>query len=294
MRPVINLKRLNEWVIPQHFKMDTQGTTEGGRLVGKDRPQGCLLYSSDTPGPPALPEVYGRVGSLSVHMSTIWSVMCTMGIHQSDETSDNLSSCYGCANDSLHRRHFTDGGHSSSGEESPRGSVATVDRFGVCHQCSEVRHYPNAADRVPGSEGKLYIPSVKSTRRETSSHKNGGQPAPAEVSGDGMSISSTDRKAACSISGSSACTSILPVTTSRPTESFDSVQSELQHNALVVTSSHRGTNMVAREACSLEWQSSIVSTADYDHHLRCLSPRLGSSLQWNQDWGSMQILFCSV
>jgi len=26
MRPVINLKRLNEWVIPQHFKMEGMGT----------------------------------------------------------------------------------------------------------------------------------------------------------------------------------------------------------------------------------------------------------------------------
>ena len=88
---------------------DTQGTTEGGRLDGESRPQGCLLYNSDTPRPPALPEVCGRAGSLSVHVSTVWSVMCSMGIHQGDEASGNLSSCHGSANDSLHRRHSGDG-----------------------------------------------------------------------------------------------------------------------------------------------------------------------------------------
>ena len=35
--------------------------TEGGRLDGESRPQGCLLYDSNTPRPPALPEVCGRV-----------------------------------------------------------------------------------------------------------------------------------------------------------------------------------------------------------------------------------------
>ena len=41
------------------------------------------------------------------------------------------------------------------------------------------------------------------------------------------------------------------------------------------------------EAHSLEWQSPAVQKADYDHHLRCLSPGLGSSLQWHKDRGSM-------
>jgi len=40
--------------------------------------------------------------------------------------------------------------------------------------------------------------------------------------------------------------------------------------------------MVAREACSLEWQSSTMQTTDYDNQL---TSRLGGSLQWNKDWG---------
>ena len=266
---------------------DAQGTTEDERLDGEGRPQRCLLHNSNTQRPSALPEIYGRAKSLSVHMSTIWSVMCTMGIHQSDEAGCNISSCHGGANDSLHRRHFVDGRHSSSGEESPRGSDATADRFGVYCQRSEICHHPNPADRVPGSEGGLYIPSFESTRGETPSHKDGGQPASAEVTGDGTTISSTDRQASCSISGSSACPPILPVTTGRPTEGSESGQSELQYDTFVVTSRQRGANMVAGEACSLEWQSSTVQTANYGHNLRCLSPGLGGSVQGDKDWGSM-------
>ena len=44
---------------------------------------------------------------------------------------------------------------------------------------------------------------------------------------------------------------------------------------------------MAGEAHSLKWQSPAVQTADYDHHLRCLSPGLGGSLQWHKDRGSM-------
>ena len=122
---------------------DTQRATEGERLDGEGGPQRCLLHNSDTHGPSTLPELYSRTKTLPVHMPTFRSIMCTMGIHESDEATGNLSSCYGGENDSLHRRHSSDGRHSSSGEEPPGSADILVDRSGVCYQCSKVCNHPN-------------------------------------------------------------------------------------------------------------------------------------------------------
>lgn len=46
IRPVINLKKLNEWVAPRHFKMESMGTLKCSRewLYGEDKPQRCTPY----------------------------------------------------------------------------------------------------------------------------------------------------------------------------------------------------------------------------------------------------------
>ena len=85
MRPVINLKKLNEWVEPQHFKMkdmgwDTQRTTEGERLDGEGRPQRCILYNPNTHRPPTLTEAHSGAGTLSIHMPPIRPVVGPIGI----------------------------------------------------------------------------------------------------------------------------------------------------------------------------------------------------------------------
>ena len=40
----------------------------------------------------------------------------------------------------------------------------------------------------------------------------------------------------------------------------------------------------------MEWQSSAVQATNHDHHLRCISSGLESSLQWHQDRGSLEPL----
>ena len=74
---------------------DIQGTTEGEQLDGEGRPQRCVLHNSNTCRSPTLPEVHSGAGTLSVHMSPFWPVVCPMGLHQSDEAHCNLSLCQG-------------------------------------------------------------------------------------------------------------------------------------------------------------------------------------------------------
>ena len=57
--------------------------------------------------------------------------------------------------------------------------------LGFIIKCAKVYHYPNPTDRVPGPEGGLSVPTLKSTGRETSPYKDGGQTTFAEATGDG-------------------------------------------------------------------------------------------------------------
>ena len=45
---------------------------------------------------------------------------------------------------------------------------------------------------------------------------------------------------------------------------------------------------MARQIEPLEWQSTIASNRDCDHQVRCISPGLGSSMQWYQDRGTLE------
>ena len=269
---------------------NSQGATEAERLDGEGGPKRCLLHHTDTCRSPTFPEVYSEAGTLSVYMPTIRPVVCPMGIHQSDEARHHPPPGYGCAYDSLYRRHTDSRGIPFPGG-GPSGSTdASVDRPGVHHQCTQINHHPDPEDRVPGSPGGLHLTTPEPARTETPPHQDRGEPASQELTGDSTTASSTDREAACCGAGSPPCTTVLPITSGRSSESPVPKQPELQHAAVPVSSSPGGADLVAGATCSMEWQGPPPQTTDCDHHLRCLSDGMGSGLQWLQNRGSLEPL----
>ena len=113
-------------------------TIEDKQLDGKDRPQGCILHHPDASHSPTFSKVYGKSTALPVYMSPIQPVLCSMGLHKSDETHINLPLKYGGTYDCLHRQHTCDGGVPRAGEGPPGGIYLSIDRPGVCHQHTEV------------------------------------------------------------------------------------------------------------------------------------------------------------
>ena len=100
--PVINLTKLNKWMVPQHFRMESMGTLKellrvNNWMVKVDLKDAYFTIPLHMDHQPYLRFI------VPVHMPTFRSIMCTMGIHQSDEASGNFSSCHGGENDSLHR-----------------------------------------------------------------------------------------------------------------------------------------------------------------------------------------------
>ena len=82
---------------------DTKRVTEGKRLDGEGGSQRCLLHSSNSCDSPTHALIPGGTGTLPVHMPAFWPVMCTLGIHQSDETSDHSPLEHGSLHDYLYR-----------------------------------------------------------------------------------------------------------------------------------------------------------------------------------------------
>ena len=181
-------------------------TVEDKRLDRKYRPQGCILHHPDASHSPTFSKVYGKSTALPVYMPPIRPVLCSMGLHKSDETHINLPLKYRGTCDCLHRRHTCDGRVPGAGEGPPGGINLSIDRPGVCHQDTEVDHNPSSTNRLSGIAGRLDHFTPKPTRRETSSHQVRDRPDnKEELSNNCEAACPNNWETACSISSSPPC-----------------------------------------------------------------------------------------
>ena len=91
MRPVINLKQLNQWVYTEHFKMEGIPTLRdlvrpGDWFVKVDLKDACPHRLQ----PPAIPEVHAGQGELPVHVPPLH-----LHVYQGAETYDDPSQVMG-------------------------------------------------------------------------------------------------------------------------------------------------------------------------------------------------------
>ena len=94
MRPVINFKKFNEWVTPQHFKMESMGTLKdlprtNDWMVKSDLKDTYFIVPMHPSHHPYLRFMVGPE-----HYQFTWlairAVLCPMGFHQSDEINSNF------------------------------------------------------------------------------------------------------------------------------------------------------------------------------------------------------------
>ena len=95
MRPVINLKALNQWVEIPHFKMEGLTTLrdllrQGDWLVKVDLKDAYLTV-------PVHPDhqCYLRFSVEGVYLSPIRAGMCPVGLHQGNESCGDLAQIMG-------------------------------------------------------------------------------------------------------------------------------------------------------------------------------------------------------
>ena len=68
---------------------------ETGRLVGEGGSKGCFHDGTNTSRLPTLPPLHRRGSELSVHLSPLWTSMCSVGLHQGNEGSGDLTQVMG-------------------------------------------------------------------------------------------------------------------------------------------------------------------------------------------------------
>ena len=102
MRPVINLKALNQWVVSsfQNGRNHSLRSAEAGRLTGESRLEGAYLTVPVHPDH----QCYLRFSIEEVDYSTSSPVshLCPMGLHKDNEGGGDLTQVMGNQNNNLH------------------------------------------------------------------------------------------------------------------------------------------------------------------------------------------------
>ena len=155
MRPVINLKSLNEYVVPQHFKME-------GIHTLKD-----LLRRSDWMTKIDLKDAYFTIpihstsrfldpratAPLRVLLPAIRPVVCSMGFYQDPEAGTNPTQRVGDKTSGIHRQYTRLDGDGGDREESYLSVNIPAGKPGLHNTPSKNRDNPIPGDRIPGNDG---------------------------------------------------------------------------------------------------------------------------------------------
>ena len=225
MRPVIKFKKLNKWVKPQHLTIEGMDTLKellrvNNWMVKVDLKNAYFTIPIHTNHQPFL---RFRVGQQHYQFTCLpfglsyvpWvftEVMKPLAIQ---------SMGYVCMIVYINNILLM------------AESINLVNRSGLCHQHTQVNHDPHSTDRVSGSAGGFYLPTIKLTRGETLPHQDGDQSELIEVPGNSGSI---NWEAACNFTCNSSCSPVLPIPTWRPSESTEPQQLGLQRTAVHITS----------------------------------------------------------
>ena len=85
-----------------------KGNDQTIRLVSEGRSKGCIPISPNTPEPPQIPPVSLAIPEISVQLSAFRTVMCTLSVYETNETSSGLPEGERNEIDNLPGRHTGD------------------------------------------------------------------------------------------------------------------------------------------------------------------------------------------
>ena len=282
IRPVINLKRLNEWVTPLHFKIEGMSTAKDQRLDGEHRP-GYILHHPDASHSPTLSRFMVRNSTaLPVYMPPIRPVLCSMGFHKSDETHIRLPSKYWGMYDCLHRRH-----NMLVMGESPEQVKGHLEALTyLLTGLGFVINIPKSIT-TPAQQIEYLGLLVDLTTLDLSLPGEKLHHIRSWIDQITKKSSQITARQLAQIIGKlhAASQAVLPAplfyrSLQGDLQSSNQQQSELQFTADPIPTSPGGVSLVARQTKPLEWQSTLASNRDCDHQVRYISPGLGSSMRW--------------
>ena len=109
------------------------------RLASQVGPEGCLLHCPDPSGSesgsPEVPSVRSGTGSLPVHLPSVRSILCSLGIHEGSSPCCSLPSDSGSPNDCLHRQYVDHATYSPTYYE----AIPVFSKTRIMEECTVLR-----------------------------------------------------------------------------------------------------------------------------------------------------------
>ena len=256
------------------------------RLDGKDRPERCLLHDSHCSGGQRVPQIPMEGSDVPVQLSSVRVVVSPVGLYQ-----DHTAGCGSPAGDRptydhLHRRYPRHGGDRVSPQRPCDSSGVPAGEPGVGDKSPQIRTGPLTGNRIPGVHCQLQHNGAEATRGENKENQGRGRQSPAvrhSVSSDPVP---TDWEDECGHAGHSDGPPVLQEPPDLPPRGLAG-GSELLLNNSVDKGGERGAGVVERSLHSVEWSESHSSQLLPHHRDRCLENRVGGSVQWIPDRGTV-------
>ncbi len=266
---------------------DAKGPVKARRLAGKGGPKGCLFrdpYKSKTQ---EVSKVCSGQPDLPVQLSPLWPGSSTMGLHQDPQASSGYAAPDGGSSGLLHRRHTPAGGDPDSGRGAGKGAAIPVGMSWLYCAPRQINHDPGASDGVPGNNSRLHKDGTEVACQKIKRHPGGGPktgPAEGNSCESSVPISWEDE---CSQPYHTTCPAILQ----EPTDGHDRgpkcQQSELRRRSDAVSGLPGRAKVVGLSPEPVEREEHAAEGSGLSDRIRCVTDRVGSSLQPPTDWRAM-------
>ena len=266
-----------------------EGYTKIRRLDDESRPERCLLYDTHgiTPQTPTEISVAGR--NLSVQLSPIRSVICSVGLYQDHTASSGHASVPRTEADHLHRRHSDHGNLAQSGKGTHSRSDIPARKPGIYYQSSQIPPDPNSRNTISWVHNQLQCYGDKTPWRQDQTDTPGHQEIPGDACPPSPCTVQVAREAEPRSSGDTPSPIVLPESPALSTESSGEVSGwqRLPDSSPLNTCSFTGTAVVAGTPHQMEWSVFTDNNTRCCYRNRCLHYRMGSSVSKGENRGTL-------
>ena len=265
----------------------TTGDSSTGRVACQARLEGRLLHSPNPSGTPEVPPLCGRPSPVPIHVSSVRSLLCTLGFYQGSKASRCLPEKFRSSPYRLYRRYPNNREVPGRSSESRGGLDRSIRGSGLHCQYGEVCVDPVPADRVPGAAVGYfhYVPeSPRSQDQDDSGRRCSASSTEQHQCTQGSTVY---REAECCFPGSVSSPAVLSPPAEGPTRGPVQRRSELRLFSPVVSGISGGSSVVAGAFEPVEWSNPAETSSAVADSVRRLHDRVGSCLQGYPDGWSV-------
>jgi len=265
----------------------SQSSSPEERLDGKNRFKGCLLHGTDSTSIPSPFPLQSREQNLSVQLPTVWSIHGPRSVYKNLQASGGIAEVNGVLSSDIHRRYAPYGHFKQIAYRSLSLSIVPVRQHRIYNQQQKISFGTNPGNRVSWDDHQFPGDVHKTPWYEDQRYHTGdARPSQSSQSFSTLSITA-DRQTECNHFSSSDGSSLLPVSPDLFKTITGSQFTELPVTCSVICLGSRGPPVMATSSVQLEWEKPNLPTVLNDNNFRCLSPGLGSPLQWSTDQRSV-------